>query len=222
MLLRCHGRESFDCFVFSAPPSRGSGSLGRRWGKKRQDDPSGLWGTRPLRSPRSASTLAARGGAGRGGEVAGQAGIPALRRASALRAVGARKVQARSQPLPRLGGRPHVQVRAWTRGTPRLRARGRFPCTEDGLPRPREGACRRASAIEFRARPPAARDKTQSPTCSLTSGHQPRRTRPAVLREAPGGAVSSPPANASSGKTHPAYPTWYATRPRLSPLVQSG
>lgn len=170
MLLRCHGRESFDCFVFSAPPSRGSGSLGRRWGKKRQDDPSGLWGTRPLRSPRSASTLAARGGAGRGGEVAGQAGIPALRRASALRAVGARKVQARSQPLPRLGGRPHVQVRAWTRGTPRLRARGRFPCTEDGLPRPREGACRRASAIEFRARPPAARDKTLPGTSPAVPG----------------------------------------------------
>lgn len=73
-------------------------------------------------------------------------------------------------------------------------------------------------ANAFRVGPPPAKQQSaESGTgvCTRKLPLPPARARPAMLREAPGGAVSSPPTHAA-GKMRPAHPALASQRPRAA------
>ena len=186
-LLWRRGRTAWT--VLSSPPRTGFREFrSPTRGGKGEKAPLGWLGMRPLRSLRPAAILAAQGRARSLGEVAGQAGPPALGGAPALRAVGARGKSRRADRLP-LRSAP---------GSPRDRrdsgpgAGGASPAlVKDCRDRGGSGLAR----LQFA---PGGRQQETEPGARLASSlpapspAQPGPARPAVLREAPSGPCLLP------------------------------
>lgn len=173
---------------------------------------------RPLRSPCQAPILAARGGAGRGGEVSGRAGTQAPGGATALRAVGAREVEARGPPRSALcSPAPRAGLRLDT-GERRKPGQG-APPPSGGRTAAKEGA-RGPARLPFELG--RHQQEAQLGACLIPSLRSPSPARPGPAPGAQGssdGPVSSPPANATSSKTRPPHPAWRATRPGAAPAA---